>query len=144
MLDLKTLRVDPELANAGVWVPYSGAEFLLARFNNREAEAARALLSLEFYTELTKREGETTPQDQKNFQTLQNTVLSEHVLKDWRNLGEDGVEIPYSPAAALAILEDEGYDELRSFLINESLKRERYVAKEVAAVVKDVKPSANS
>lgn len=144
MLDLNSVRVDPVLATEGTWVKFSGAEFLLARFNNRAAENARALLSLDFYTELSTRDGEITPADEKVFQTLQNRVLSEHVIKGWKGIGIGGVELEFSKEEAFRILEDEGFDELRQFLVMESLKRENFVTKEIAAVKKDVKPSANS
>lgn len=144
MLDLNSVRVDPVLATEGTWVKFSGAEFLLARFNNRAAENARALLSLDFYTELSTRDGEITSADEKVFQTLQNRVLSEHVIKGWKGIGIGGVELEFSKEEAFRILEDEGFDELRQFLVMESLKRENFVTKEIAAVKKDVKPSANS
>lgn len=144
MLDLNTLRVDPTLASAGTWVKFSGAEFLIARYNNRAAENARALLSLEFYTELSKKDGEVTEADEKAFQEIQNKVMSEHILKDWKNVGAEGKELKFSPAVAFTILNDEGHDDLRQFIQNEALKRENFVAKEIAAVEKDVKPSADS
>lgn len=144
MLDLKSLRVDPELATAGTWVKFSGAEFLIARFNNRAAENARAVLSLEFYTELAAKDGEVSEADEKAFRELQNRVMADHVLKDWKNVGLDGKELKFSPDAAYEILNDEGYDDLRQFIQNEALKRENYITKEIAAVEKDVKPSADS
>lgn len=80
----------------GVWVKgEEGAEFLIARANNPAAE--------KMTTELMRphrrraRAGTLPDEIQKD---ISYTVLANTVLLDWRNVKDEGKEVPHSPEAA--------------------------------------------
>lgn len=142
-LDLRSIAVDPDKVSKGSWVDFMGAKFLVARYNNREAEAARAVAMHELYTELMKKE-EPSDQDQKKLQDIQVRVMADHVLLGWKNLSLDGKTLKYSHDKAYEILSNEEFQDLYNFVWQESFKRENFVNQQDQEITKDVKSTANS
>lgn len=145
MFDLNTIKVDPKLASEGKWCEFLGGEFLIARWNNRKADALRSQLQSEFYTEYLKaKTDEEKEKMEEKYTEIQCQVMSEAILLDWKNVGQGDKEIPFSPKAAFDFLVDPAFTDLYQFIQRESIDGENFLAKNVEAITKDVKPSADS
>lgn len=147
MLILSSIAIDPKLSAGGVWAPYMGGEFLLAR----KGSNYNARLS-ELYNEnrevLDKREEGTdrlTPEAVAMMQEIYTRAFCEHCLLDWKDVGEkDKGELPYSPELATQLLLDPRYAELAQYLENFSLNHMNYRTAAEQEVAKVVKSSAVS
>lgn len=146
MLMLSSIAIDPTLSVGGVWAPYMGGEFLLARkgssYNARLAE-----LYNENRAELEQRnEDQTlTPHAAAKMQEIYTIAFCEHCLLDWRNVGEkDQGAIAYSPELATKLLLDPRYAELAQYLESYSLNHMHYRSVAEQEVAKVVKSSAVS
>jgi DNA-binding PucR family transcriptional regulator len=146
MLMLSSIAIDPSLSAGGVWAPYMGGEFLLARkgsnYNARLAE-----LYNEHRDVLEKRnEDQTlTPPAVAKMQEIYTIAFCEHCLLDWRNVGEKGEgELKYTAELGTKLLLDPRYAELAQFLESYSLNHMNYRSAAEQEVAKVVKSSAVS
>lgn len=138
MLDLDHIAVDPEKANNGTWVKWIGnSEFLIARYNNGKAEAARAEASLAVYKALQDNSDPEKVGEINRASQIQ--VIANHILLDWKNLGRAGQEIPFSREAAIEILSDPRYEDLVQFIITEAINYENFREENETEVVEDAK-----
>lgn len=142
MFDLSHIAVDPILSAEGRWKEFGGGEFLIARWNNRKATAMRNELHAEFYSSI--KEGMKPEELQEKFAQVQAKVMAECILLGWKNVGDQGSPLKYSPETALKILVDPRYVDLYDFVTRESIDHGNYSAANVEAIAKDVKPSADS
>lgn len=146
MLILSSIAIDPKLSAGGVWAPYMGGEFLLAR----KGAAYNARLG-ELYTQnrevLEKRDDKNliTPDGVAKMQEIYTVAFCEHCLLDWKNVGEkDEGEITYTPELGIKLLLNPVYAELAQYLENYSQNHAHYRAVADEQVAKTVKSSAVS
>jgi hypothetical protein len=142
MLILSSIAVDPKLAQGGVWANYMGGEFLLAR----KGPAFQARLG-ELYTQNKEvidakdDHGLITVEGVAKMQEIHTIAFCEHILLNWRNVGEKGQgEIAYTPEIGTKLLLNPLYAELAAWLENYSNNHYYYLASadhEVATTVKD-------
>lgn len=145
MFDIEYIAVDPKKASEGTWVSKFGAKFKIARYSNSEAEAARASALADFYQKLSEKDGaKVDEKDTASLRDIQARVMADHVLLDWKNLGQKGKELKYSPDAAYKILRDPKYQDLFNLVLSESLSRDNFAAAADKEIVKDVKRTASS
>ncbi|MNX91039.1 hypothetical protein D3C86_1231070 [compost metagenome] len=139
MLDFSTIAIEPELAQEGVWVPFMGAEFKVAR----PGPAYQARL-----VELAKEHWDliNSKTDEGNAKAVEITrkAYAELVLRDWRNVGDKGVEMAYSTDLAFALLCDPRQQEFHDFLDRVVNNRSNYQTKVDAEIAESVKSSAVS
>lgn len=141
MLDIEFLAVDPTLSKDGVWFPFiSGAELLLSRYNNEDAERMRRRLYAENLETLQK-EG---PEAEALHDSIQTTVLAHCILKDWRGFASKGKPLKYTPELGLKYLSDPQYVDFKNFVENNSQNREKYRLKAEEEAVETVKDTADS
>lgn len=148
-LDLRSIAVNVKKASEGVWVKYLGAEFKVARYNNRSAEAARAQAMMLHYEKLREKMDSGEDFSEEDDQALHETnakVMADEILLDWKGLTNDdsGNEFEYSKEAAFNLLKNLAYFDVYQFILNESIKHSNYAEKNEASITKDVKPSASS
>lgn len=145
--DFAHIAIDPQLANEGKWVKFLGGEFLIARWNNKKAEALRAELNMQLYKELQAME-EKSPEEREGledkFADVQAQIMSKAILLDWKNVGNGGKSMPFSQDAAYKVLTDPRYVDFFHFVHRESTEVANYTEAQKEAIKKDVKTSANS
>jgi hypothetical protein len=146
MLILSSIAIDPKLSSGGVWAPYMGGEFLLAR----KGPAFQARVG-ELYTEnrevIDSKDGNglMTPEAVHMMQEIHTRAFCEHILLDWKNVGEkDSGEIKYTPEIGTQLLMNPLYSELANYLENFSANHFYYRAASNLEVAKVVKSSAVS
>lgn len=146
MLILSAIAIDPKLSTGGVWAPYMGGEFLLAR----KGAAYNARLG-ELYTEHKAlfenkdANGNLTPEAALKMQEIYTIAFCEHCLLDWKNVGEkEQGEIKYTPDLGTQLLLNPMYAELTQYLENFSLNHMHYRAAAQQTVANTVKNSAVS
>jgi hypothetical protein len=135
-LDIDSLAIDQAKANEGTWGTFSGAKFLIARYNNPKAQALRNEIVLA-NLEVVQAGGEAAEAVNAELNTR---VLSETILLGWEDLTKGGEPLPFSPEVARTYIEDPRFAELRQFIENYSVARGNYQEKseaEVADLVKD-------
>jgi hypothetical protein len=142
MLILSSIAVDPKLASGGVWANYLGGEFLLARKGpGHQARLGELFTSNKDVIETKDEKGLATPEAVAKLQEIYTIAFCEHVLLDWRNVGEKGSgEIKYTPEIGVKLLLNPMYAELAAWLENYSNNHYYYLAAtnhEVASTVKD-------
>lgn len=149
MLILSSIAIDPQLSAGGVWAPYMGGEFLLARkgpgYDARLAELYnenRALL------EQRNEDQMLTPEGVAKMQEIYTIAFCEQCLLDWRNVGEKNAEgkaeLKYTPELGTKLLLDPRYAELAKYLESYSLNHTNYRSAAEQEVAKVVKSSAVS
>ena len=107
----KKLRVNPDLANKGKWVPFmDDVEFLIASASSPSYRAARRRLFQQNRAKL-RSGGETASEATEEIALL---LLATEVLKGWKNITEDGVPLAYTPAVAIKLLRD--YPSIANFV----------------------------
>lgn len=154
LLDLTSLAIDSKKAMQGAWVKMGAAEFLLARYNNPSATAARSAAVASFYSEI-KDQDILDDKVSEKYRILNVEVFAKEVLLDWKGVGlptgkktktgEVELEaVDYSVEKGIAFLSNMDYYELYQFLLEKSIEHDRYQKENEEAVVEDVKPTANS
>lgn len=149
MLILSSIAIDPSLSNGGVWAPYMGGEFLLAR----KGPSYHARIG-ELYTEhraiidAKDDNGLMTPEAILKMQEIHTISFCEHVLLNWKDVGEKGAkgdeELKYTPELGTKLLMNPVYAELAAYLENFSNNHYYYRAAANLEVAKVVKSSAVS
>lgn len=135
MLDLKFLRADKKASEEGTWAEYFGGKFLIARFNNDNATQLRAKLTIENYDALMKGGEEAVALNTE----INARVMAETILLDWKDVGENGVELPFSKEVAFAYFSDPSLKDFYQFVENYSLNRTNYQTKTEEMVITSVK-----
>ena len=119
MLEIKSLSIDPVAAEEGTWANFMGAKFLIARHNSDKANQLRSTLTLERWEEITAND-ENANQLARQIGTK---VLAEAVLLDWKDVGDKGVEIQYTPEVGYQYLIDPRFRDLVQFIENYSMNQ---------------------
>lgn len=140
MLEIKSLSVDPVSAEEGTWANFMGAKFLIARHNSEKASQLRATLTLERWEEITANDENA----QKLAHQIGTKVLAEAVLLDWKDVGDKGVEIQYTPEVGYSYLIDPRFRDLAQFVENYSMNRANYQERAEAEIADSVKSIAVS
>jgi len=140
MLDIDSLAVDPKLSKEGVWVPFMGAELLIARNNNEDANRMRQQLSFENLEVLQKGGEEAEAANEE----IQAKVLAHCILRDWRGFTSGGKELKYSPELGLKYLSDPRFVDFYQFVENISMNRGKYREQAESEAVETVKDTAAS
>ena len=128
MATLSSLAIDPEIARFGVWFDYAmGVRFRIARANNDAATRAITVMVAE-----EKKAGRVI--DAARLQEIATECTAAHILRDWSGIdGDDGRPVPYSIAAALDVLRDPQYADVRTFVDEASRDLQTFRAATVAA-----------
>ena len=110
-MDLKELRIDPELADGGVWVDYDGTtKFLIAMWLNRHFSKAVSAMSKRYRHLINSQDPEVL--DEKF-----NGIIAKHILLGWQGLTDGGNPLPYSVETAQEILASDTYRPFRRWVI---------------------------
>lgn len=134
MLDVfKQYAINLEAEVEGVWRTLHGAEFLIARAGNREFNKALA----ESYRKHQKAlEADDEKADQLAAQII-NEAIAEHIVKDWKNVGLKGKELPYSKDNVVKLLSMPELRDFREALLSLSEDVEAYRLQEEEAQTKN-------
>lgn len=124
MAKLSNYKTDPTTSVEGLWFDFEASSqtplesphphhicFRIARWNNPKFRAERVAV-----LEVTR---DGIEQDAGAVMRKANAkAMARAVVVDWCNIdNEDGTPLPYSPEAAQRILEDDGYDPIRQFVL---------------------------
>lgn len=121
MVKLKSLRVDPAAEAEGVFLEYvPGLRLRIASTATRRFRDAMEAAMLPYRDLIRADQGKDKAErkftDQMRTDLLRE-VVAEHVLVGWEGLEDDeGEAVPYSKAAALALLSDPGMHRLLSWI----------------------------
>lgn len=121
MVKLKSLRVDPAAEAEGVFLEYvSGFRLRIASTATRKFRDAMEAAMLP-YRELIRADVGKDKEHRKFTEQMRADLLREvvavHVLIGWEGLEDDeGQPVPYSKAAALALLSDPGMHRLLTWI----------------------------
>jgi hypothetical protein len=128
-MDLKKeFGTDKTLEEDGAWIDMGdGTQLKIARAGNKKASEYARQVSKPFQTQI--RFGKFT---EEGFTKLAIEVAAQFILLDWKNLQEDGVDVPYSKENALRMLTD--YPDFRNF-VSASAEDIKNYQKEGEAVV---------
>lgn len=138
MFDINSLRVDPEKASEGTWVPYRGeSKVKVAKLNNKEYQEFRARKALEFSDILQKADEAA---DEKA-EEITVEALAFFVLKDLSGFGSGTEEIKYTPQKGIEMLGDPELADFREDIINIAANHSHYRPEQAAEAVK--KPAAS-
>lgn len=101
-LDIKTFRTNVDKENDGVWTDDLGGGFKLklARFGNTAYKDAVRAAGKPLRAQARSGHLET-----ESIENLQKDGMAVHVIKDWKNLTDDGKKITYSPTNARRLLD---------------------------------------
>ena len=134
-MEITTKQHDAKKSVEGVWFDYGtdGAKLLIARAGNRDYNAAFERTLKQY--EKKKRPGQFDfpPGEMRK---ISGRLTAEHILKDWRGITENGVEVPYSQAKAIEWMTSPDMDEFVDDVIAFSEDAERFRTEEVDAAVK--------
>lgn len=146
MLILSSIAIDPKLSSGGVWAPYMGGEFLLARKGpTYQARVGELYTQNKEAIDAKDANGLMTPEAVLKMQEIHVIAFCEHVLLDWKNVGEkESGEIKYTPEIGIKLLMNPVYAELAAHLENYSANHYYYRAAANLEVAKVVKSSAVS
>lgn len=140
MLEINSLSVDPTSAEEGTWATFMGAKFLIARHNSDRANQLRSTLTLERWEEITAKDEKADELARQ----IGTKVLAEAVLLDWKDVGDKGVEIQYTPEVGFQYLIDPRFRDLVQFIENYSMNRSNYRERATAEIADSVKSIAVS
>lgn len=121
MVKLKSLRVDTTAEAEGVWLEYvHGFKVRIASTATRKFRDAMEAAMLP-YRDLIRADQGKDKAERKFTDDMRTSLLrevvAEHVLVGWEGLEDDeGEQVPYSKAAALALLNDPGMHRLLSWI----------------------------
>lgn len=149
MLILSSIALDPKLSTGGVWAPYMGGEFLLARKGaTHQARIGELYTEHKAVIDSKDKDDLMTPEAILKMQEIHTIAFCEHVLLDWKNVGEKGAkgaeELKYTPELGIKLLMNPAYAELAAYLENFSSNHYYYRAAANLEVAKKVKSSAVS
>lgn len=109
VLKLSSVRADISAEEAGQWIdyaPWPGVSFHVRSTNSQSFVTAR-LVALRKLAEKHNGADETIPPEE--MAAAVGALLAEHLLIGWQ-----GVDVPYTPEAALEHLTDVGHRDLRN------------------------------
>ena len=139
MLELNSIAVEPELADKGVWAPYMGGKFLIAR----RGPKYQARL-VELYNEHLDLVKSDTPEGNEKSLDIFRQTFAETVLLDWEGITENGKPLVYTPKEGHKLLANPRLFELTNFLESFSNNHTNYQLAVEEDVAKDVKNTAVS
>lgn len=139
MLELKSLEVDPTLAEEGVWANFAGGKFLLARAGHAYKSRVSELVIKDW--DLIN---SNTPEGEQRALDIYTQAAAEFILLDWKDVGSDGEELRYTSELGAKLLGDPRYNDLREFIDNFTSNRANYRGHVESEVVASVKGTAVS
>lgn len=106
---------DLALEKSGVWEPWEGAEYLIAR-GDTPAMAAIARQMADDKRERLKRAKLT----EEEAQAVRIEWIARHVLRDWRGVKniETGELVPYTPELGIELLSNPEYRDFYEFVLD--------------------------
>lgn len=115
---LARYNTDQSLEEHGVWVDFGdGIEVKVTRTNTKEAQKYKAQLEKP-YRKLSQ-----IPDDVQD--GIYEKMIAHKIIKDWKGItDEEGKEVPYSPDAALKILQT--FRDFRDDIILAASERETF------------------
>lgn len=139
-LCLDDIEIEPALADAGVWMQYLGAKFLVAR----KGMMYDARL-VELYNEnIDLIKSNTTEGNEKALEISQR-CFAEKILLDWEGVvDKEKNPIPYTPELGLALVRNVKQFELVREIERFSNSHRNFQAHVLEEVAEDVKSSAAS
>lgn len=140
MLDLDSFAVDPKMATEGVWAPYYGGQFLIAR----PGPEYQARL-MELYMENKDLIGKGTPEGKAKDLEISKIAIGEKVLIGWKDICDKKKKvIPYTKERSVELMLNPAFYELQQFIENFSNIRENFQVRTEREVATDVKNTADS
>ena len=117
MAKLKAAQLDPG-KDAGSWVTYRGLRFRILRWSGAEVQGHLSQLKREHRTDL---QDPNSKLFSETMVELSKQTLSGCVIADWTDIeDEDGNDLPFSREMAATIVNDESFESLMVFLLNQS------------------------
>lgn len=123
MASLKQIAGNPEKEKEGIWTNYRDTDFALkiARVSNPDFDQHRRAL-IKPHRHRSSR-GMLT---EKEAGKIIAPAVAKHLVKDWRNLEDDGKAIPYSEQKCLEMLCDDKFYDLYEFILQVANDGEAY------------------
>ena len=124
MLNLNIPKIDTALAEEGAWVEFQpGISFLIRR--ERTPQYVSAIQAIH---KRHKRQLDAGTASNEVIDAAMAEAQARHILVGWSGLteGDDHKPLPYSVDAALAIMRDPAYQELRDWVMDQSRDVENY------------------
>lgn len=144
MLELSSLRLDPQKSTEGTWIDYiSGTRLLIARYDNREMQAFKTRKAVEHGKIFTDYENNREEAERLSAE-IEAEALATFVLLDWEGFIEKGQPIEYTTELGIKIFSDETYDEFREFVSRVARNSTNYRVESEASVAEAVKAAAAS
>lgn len=128
-LDIQTITPDKEIADAGVWLPYMGAEWRIASQDTERYE--RTLLR-----HTRKQNSAELRRKPEIMQGLVIDTMAETILLDWKGVEENGTPLPCTLANKKKIL---AIREIREWIGSQSAEVENFRKEAIAADAEDLK-----
>lgn len=128
-LDLKTITPDKDIAAQGVWIPYCGAEFLIASQDSDRYDKTLVRNSRKQNAAELRRKPEL-------MQAVVIETMAETILLDWRGVEDDGKPLPCTPENKRKLL---AIRELRDWISGQSAEVENFRKEALAADAEDLK-----
>lgn len=98
--DISDFVLDERSKNEGVWTEFPGGAELRIASLDRKAFTEAFRKETKSYTDM----GLDIPTDVQ--EDIMNKLLGKYILLDWKNVFEDGKEIPYSEEVAVRIMQE--------------------------------------
>ena len=118
----KTYKTDKNIEKNGVWFDLGdGMEVLMARAGGSNIEYAMRLKAL---TKPYQRQMDMGTLSQEKQAHIFATVMSETIIKGWKGVSDEGVQVDYSEKAAYDLMIK--YPELMNDLLELAQSREAY------------------
>lgn len=120
MVDLLSLGIDTSARDEGRWFPWiKGAELRIASFRSKRFKVRLEELKEPHAALLSVAPGST--EAMRVEEELSRRAMADCILMDWRGIeGPDGEPIPYTPERGFAVLMDERYEHIVTFISNKA------------------------
>lgn len=144
MLELNSLRLDPQKSNEGTWIDYiGGTRLLVARYDNRDMQAFKTRKAVEHGKIFTDYENNREEAERLSAE-IEAEAMATFVLLDWEGFVENGEPLEYTLELGIKIFSDETYDEFREFISRVARNSSNYRVESEARVAESVKEAAAS
>ncbi len=123
MAKLSQVKQSKKKETEGVWIHWEqGIQLKIARAGNPLFKK----ISEDFGA--TNRALNEKGKPEVPFSALEMDLLCRSTLLDWRNVEDDnGKPIPYTPEEGQRILSDSAYEDLKDFILRQSVKRQNFL-----------------
>lgn len=134
--DIKQNVRNKDLEEAGTWMQYdTDVAFLVARKNNPKY---KSFISKKYReNERLVTAANVTEHADKVSEAIMLEATAVYLLLDWKGIVADGVEVKYSKASAMAVLDD--HDDLRQQIEEYASSRDNYLQAQEASAKENLK-----